>query len=219
MKRQKNPKLEKWMKWLKVIHDEVQDLVVTQRTHREVGEIVAFNPALPHTSEFYEHLGKTYTSHVVIGMRRQVKISDDQISMAGLFAEMIESPECFTRSYFVGLYKGSVVEQFADRDFDKYAAVGAPHIDPMRVETDLQRLRNATADCEKFADRRVAHRDRRALQTIPTYAELDLAISCLDQLYVKYHLLFHAANMDSLLPTRQYDWTDVFRVPWIATSK
>jgi hypothetical protein len=29
-------------------------------------------------------------------------------------------------------------------------------------------------------------------------------------------MLFHASHMDSLLPTRQYDWKAIFRVPWIS---
>jgi hypothetical protein len=48
--------------------------------------------------------------------------------------------------------------------------------------------------------------------------ELDDAIDLLDQLYVKYHLLFHAAWMETLLPTRQYDWQAVFRIPWIPSA-
>jgi hypothetical protein len=53
---------------------------------------------------------------------------------------------------------------------------------------------------------------------VPTYNELDAAIDLVDRLYVKYHLLFHAANMDTTLPTRQYDWQAVFRVPWIPSD-
>jgi hypothetical protein len=106
----------------------------------------------------------------------------------------------------------------ADRDFDKFAMSGAAHIDPHRVEADLSRLRNSTEQLEAFADRRVAHRDPRPPKRIPTYVELDDAIDLLDQLYVKYHLLFHAAWMETLLPTRQYDWQAVFRIPWIPSA-
>ena len=214
-----NKKLSKCLRWLEVIKNEVQDLVMTKRTFHEVQKFIKDNPQLHQPSSFYDYLSRTYVSHVVIGIRRQLKCGDQSISMAGLLEEMIATPEVLTRTYYVGLYKGSVVEQFANKDFDKFAIQGAPHIDPALVSADLEKLRFASKRCEDFADKRLAHRDKREPKELPTYDEVDACIDVLDNLYVRYLLLFHASNMTSLLPEMQYDWKAVFRVPWISLTK
>ena len=135
--------------------------------------------------------------------------------MRRLFEEMIETPQVFSRRYFTDKYKGSVAEDFADKDFSKFATPGALHIDPKFVEADLARLRAATQRCEDFADKRVAHRDKREPKDPPTYKEVDDCVDLLDALYIKYFRLFKQSNMGSLLPTWQHDWKAIFRVPWI----
>lgn len=210
-----DPKLEKWLRWFDVIKVEVQDLVVAKHTFNEVQNLIRSNSKLHKHSSFYDYFARTYVSHVVIGLRRQIKRDDQSISMSRLFEEMIETPQVFSRRYFTDKYKGSVAEDFADKDFNKFATASAPHIDPKFVEADLARLRAATQRCEEFADKRVAHRDKRELKQPPTYKEVDDCVDLLDELYVKYFLLFNQSSMASLLPTWQYDWKAIFRVPWI----
>ncbi|SDH66311.1 hypothetical protein SAMN05216603_111167 [Pseudomonas benzenivorans] len=214
-----NQKLKKWLRWLDIIKGEVQDLVISKHTFHEVQKLIKNNPLLHKPSSFYDYLSRTYVSHVVMGLRRQIKCDNQSISMARLFEEMIESPQAFTRSYYVGLYKGSVAECFADKDFNKFAAPKATHIDPALVEADLACLRDISRRCEDFADKRVVHCDKREPKELPTYNELDACIDLLDQLYSRYFLLFHASNMESLLPTWQYDWKAVFRVSWIPPNE
>ena len=212
-------KLKKWLKWLDVIKAEVQDLVVARRTFHEIQQLIKDNPALHQPNSFYDYLSRTYVTHVVIGLRRQIKCDDQSISLARLFEELIESPHILSRSYYVNLYKGSTVEDFANKDFNKFAAEEASHIDSLLVITDLTKLRDTTKRCEDYADKRLAHRDKREPKILPTFNEVDDCITLLDELYVKYFMLFHASHMDSLLPTRQYDWQTIFRVPWIPQAK
>lgn len=208
-------KLTKWLRWLEVIRAEVQDLVISKYTFHEVQNIIKENPLLHQPSSFYGYLSRTYVSHVVIGLRRQLKCDNQSISMARLFGEMIKTPEALTRTYYVSLYRGTVVEHRADNDFNMFAAPGTPHIDPTLVAADLARLRDASKRCEDFADKRVAHRDKREPKELPTYNEVDACINILDEHCVRYLRLFHGSNPRSLLPSWQNDWKAVFRVPWI----
>lgn len=208
-------KLKKWLKWLSVIHDDIQDLVVAKREFLEIQALIKANPKLHKPNSFYDYLARTYVSHVVIGLRRQIKCDSQSISFASLMKEMIDSPETLSRKYFIGLYKDSVVEDFADKDFDIFASAGAPHIKASLVYDDLARLRKTSESCEEYSDKRVAHWDKRELKYLPTFGELDSCITLLDELYVKYYLLFHATNMESLLPVRQFDPKAIFREPWI----
>lgn len=211
-------KLKKWLRWFDVIKDEVGELVVAKHIFHTIQTIIKTNPSLHQPSSFYHYLSNTYVSHSVVGLRRQIKYSAQSISMRRLLAEMVQSPNTLTRNYFVGLYKGTTSERYANSDFNKFAVSSASHIDPSLVDVDLNRLLDASRRLEDFADKRVAHRDEREPKKLPTYNEIDACIVLLDELYVKYFLLFHAMSMDSLSPTWQYDWTAIFRVPWIPPS-
>ncbi len=212
-------KLQKWLHWIEIIKGEVQDLVVAKHTFHEVQGMIRDNPHLHQHSSFYNYLARTYVSHVVIGIRRQIKCDNQSISMTRLFKEMIDSPQTLPRIYYTAKYMGSVVESLADRDFDKFAVPGGPHIDPNLISSDRANLQAASKCCEDFADKRIAHRDTREPKELTTFNEVDACIDLLDELYVKYHLLFHAGAMDTLLPTWQYDWKTIFRVPWLPPSE
>jgi hypothetical protein len=213
-----DPRLSKWLRWLAVIKIEVQELVVAKHTFHEVQKMIEANPKLQTGNSFYHYFTSTYVSHVVIGLRRQLKTDPQSISLALLLKEITETPEVLSRKYYISLYEGSAVEDLADKDFDRVSAPGLPHIDGSKVLADLQRLREATERCEDFADRRVAHWDKRKPKSPPTYNEVDACIDLLDELFVKYQLTFHAQASETLLPTWQYDWKEIFRTPWIEPS-
>jgi len=208
-------KLEKWIRWLEVIKGEIQDLVVAKYTFTEVQSIVRNNNKIQKNSSFYDYFTRTYLSHTMSGLRRQLKSDKQSISLVRLFEEMISSPETFSRSFYREKYEDSVVQEFADKDFNNFAKPDQSHIDATLIESDLSELRNITKRCEDFTDKRLAHRDKREPKEIPTFKDLDSCIELLDKLYVKYHLLFHATSMDTLLPTWQYDWKSIFRQSWI----
>lgn len=118
-------KLKKWIRWLDIIKGEVSELVIAKHTFHEVQKLIKDNSLLHQPSSFYDYLSRTYISHTVIGLRRQLKCDEQSISMARLFTEMIKEPQTFTRRYYVNLYEGSAVKRYADHDFEKFAASGA----------------------------------------------------------------------------------------------
>ena len=213
-----DPRLSKWLRWLDVIKSEIQDLVISKHTFHEIQRMIAENRKIQVGNSFYRYVTSTYISHSVIGLRRQIKTDSQSISLALLLQELIETPEVLSRKYYVSLYQESTVEDLADKDFNRFAVPGAPHIDSSQVESDLRRLREVTKKCEDFADKRIAHRDKREPKSLPTYNEVDDCINLLDELYVKYLLMFEAKAMDTLLPTWQYDWKEIFRTPWISPA-
>jgi hypothetical protein len=192
---------------------------MTKHTFHEVQKIIKDNPSLPQANSFYIYLTITYVSHVAMGVRRQVKGSQQSISFAQLLEEIVATPHLLSRSYYASLYIGSSVQDMGQADFDQFAKAGAIHIDPNIVAADLERLRDATLKCEVFADKRLAHHDTQHPKQLPTYDELDASVDLLDQLYCRYSLLFHAKAIDTLLPTWQYDWKEIFHTAWLAPDK
>ena len=103
-------------------------------------------------------------------------------------------------------------------DFAPYADASGEHVCPQMVKDDLKALKLAVETHEEFADKRIAHRDKGEPEVIPTFGELDDCIKLLDRTYVKYHLLFYAESIDTLMPTYQYEWKTIFLEPWLKTG-
>ena len=213
----KSQKLEKWLKWMEIIYDEVQLLVLEAKMFWEVQDIIRNNPSIQKPSSFYHYLGSSYLSHALVGLRRQIKPNKDSISFVGLLEDIAQNPTELSLSYYRSR-RGELVILGIDvvkEEFSKYADPNRECVCPRKVTADLDELKKAAKACEEFADKRIAHRDRREPKVIPTYDQLDDCIDLLDRLYVKYHLLFFAEGMITLYPEPQYDWKAIFREPWL----
>lgn len=208
-------KLKKWIRWLKVVHDEVQQLLIAKDIFWTVQGLIEKNKKIQKPSSFYWYLGSTYVSCALIGIRRQIKIDKQNISLARLLSEIGECTAKISREYYRDLYRGFVVENSADRDFDRFCEnPGDPCISAEMVREDLVQLNEAARVCEEFADKRIAHRDKGEPKSLPKFREVDEAIDTLDRLCIKYHHIFHGGSIRTLMPTYQYDWQEIFDHAW-----
>ncbi len=130
-------KLKKWIKWLKIIESEIYDLIITKDIFWEVQDLIKKNKKIQKPSIFNKYMGDTYISHVIIGIRRQVKIDNKSISFARLLSDINKDPIKITRNYFINLYKGSAVEDIADNDFDQFCGEDRNYISHNMVKDDL----------------------------------------------------------------------------------
>lgn len=208
-------RLRKWLRWLKVVHDDIQQLLIKKNIFWEVQDIIKNNSEIHKPSSFYRYLGDTYIAYISIGIRRQVKIDKQSISFARLLTELAQTPTSLSRKYYVGLYKGSTVEHHADRDFDRFCGNDKNCISSDMVVSDLDELILTASVVEDFADKLIAHRDKRQPKVLPRFDQVDQCLDTLDQLYCKYRGVFHASAMSSLMPVYQYDWKKIFTVPWL----
>ena len=236
-----NQKLQKWRIWMKAIEKEIRGLVVDANMFWEVQDIIRSNPRIQKPSAFYRYLGRTYLSHTLAGLRRQIKPQKDSISFVGLLHDVAKNPEELSRDYYrsrcaysdapdisqiesegrkeleeVGITGTSHLKDLINMgDFAKFADASGKHVCPKMVEDDLKRLKSTVEIHEEFADKRIAHWEKDDPEVIPAFGELDEPIKLLDETYVKYHLLFYAESMDTLMPTYQYKWKTIFLEPWL----
>ncbi len=229
-----SPKLEKWLKWMEIIQGEIQTLLRDTNMFWEVQDIIRENPRIQKPSAFYSYLGRTYLSHALAGLRRQIKPQKDSISFVGLLDEIAKNPEELSFKYYcsirwseseaqqltkLGLARfGLDHQEVMKSEFEKYADASGEHVCPKMVKDDLNALKSAVDKHEEFADRRIAHWDKSEPDVIPTFGELDDCIKLLDETYVKYHLLFYAESIDTLMPIYQYEWKTIFLEPWLKTG-
>jgi hypothetical protein len=206
---------EKWKKWLEIIEKEVTDLHRYRHIFDEVQKMVKNNPSIQKPSSFYEFLLKSYVALIVMGIRRQIKIDSQSISLARLLKEIIETPQIIARKRFVEMYANTAAKRHADSDFDQFAGKGGSHVDPSIIEKDLVKLLTDGNKFEDYADKRLAHRDKQEPKLIPTYGETGKFIEDLGNLLKRYVLLFRAEGLIAVLPVYQYDWQLIFKEPWI----
>ena len=235
---EKSQKLEKWLSWMETIHDEILTLVQDANMFWEVQDIIRGNPSLQKPNAFYSYLSRTYLSHALAGLHRQIKSDKERISFVGLLDEIAKNPEVLSRDYFdspslssdgpdlehvektaleeVGLVDSSERNTIIKGDdFAPYADPSGEHICPQMVKDHLTRLKSAIETQGEFIDKRIAHSDKRKPKIVPTFGELDDCIKLLDQTYVTYHFLFYAESIDTLMPTYQYKWKRIFCEPWL----
>jgi predicted Zn-dependent protease len=217
-----------WNKWIDVIRSEITRLSIDRNIFWEVQDIIKNNPKIQKPSSFYDFLRNTYAASALMGVRRQVKIDKDSISFAKLLREICDNPEILSRTRYFAHYKGSSVEEIAKRlgttvekyrsqDFDQFAVKAGDHVDPELIKLDLEKLKSKAQKCEKYADQRVAHFDKKAISIIPRFTDLDSCIDYLEILIKKYYLLFRASVLTRILPESQneYDWKAIFKEAWI----
>ncbi len=212
-------KHEKWLCWLKDMKGEIRELVMAKYIYHEIINIRDNNPHLNKQDNlFFEYLAHTYTSHAVSGIRRQVKYSKQSISFARLLKEIISEPKILSRKRYVELYKPPAID-WADKDFNQFTSPGSAYINPDLVANDLTSLQESSGLPEAFADKHIAHKDQSGLKDPPTYNEVDSCIDLLEKLYIKYHMLFHAVDIDTLFLEPPHDWKNIFSVPWLPSTE
>lgn len=205
-----------WNEWLSTILTDVRGLLINRHIFQEVQKIIRSNAKIQLESSFYEWMGNVYAASAVIGVRRQLDMDKRSISFARLFDEIIKNPQVISRERFTALYKGSVVpKSYAHRDFDRFSGPGGSHVNPELVKVDLSVLEQKAEGIRKFANKRIAHFDKSEFRQVPTYVELDECLDYLEELLKKYLLLFRAEGDLRIVPTWQYDWQQIFRLPWI----
>ena len=215
-----NQKFTKWDGWLDTIYKEVVSLVEYQQIFGKVQNIIKANPEIQEPNPFYRFLANTYGDSSIMGVRRQIKPHRDSISLVGLLEEIIRNLSVLSRKRFVELYRADMQSE-ANCIFDKrFAGTCADHIDPNIVQKDLNELRAHGAKMEAYADKRLAHRDKKQ-PAVPTFGELDPCIDCLKKLTTKYSLLLKAEDLtDCFVPPfiLEVDIEVIFSVPWIRSD-
>ena len=236
---EKSQKLEKWLEWMKTIHDDILALVKDTSMFWEIQDIIRGNSRIQKPNAFYSYLARTYLSHALAGLRRQTKLQKDSISFVRLLEEIAKNPQELSRDYFnsrhphsngpdldqvvgkpgleaVGIVDASQLKEIIKMDdFAQYADASGVYVCSQMVKDDKTRLESEVKKHVEYVDKRIAHWDKREPKVVPTFGELDNCIKLLDQTYVKYHLLFHAESMDTLMPTYQYEWKSIFCEPWL----
>jgi hypothetical protein len=212
------PRIKKWVRWLDVIKHQLYSAMESRLVYTTTVEIVTTNYTLPQRSAFYGRIQLWYAESIIMAVRRQAKVGQG-ISLAGLMRDVAHHPKEVTREYWLGLWKGHVLEEGADSQFDALIGRGTEYIEAAAVERDLDELNRLASSCEAYADKRIAHHDPGGEPKPPTFGELDVALDALDRMLKKYYLYVTADGIASTVPVIQHDWLAVFEHAWLTPAQ
>jgi len=102
----------------------------------------------------------------------------------------------------------------AEKEFDRLAEPGAPHLERKHVQPDNERLKKVSTVIEQYATRRIAHLDQEEPSVIPTFPELNAALDEFERIIRRYKLLLEADG-GQIVPVLMYPWRAVLHEPWI----
>lgn len=219
-----NPRLKKRCAWLETIERDVEMVFMYRRIFSETKDIVEKNERIDLSNPFFSLFSITYMDSSVMGIRRQLKIDPKSISLARLLTEIAHHPELVTRSDHYELYDKHadrfplrIIERLRRQTFDEFALPDSPTISAEIVSRDLKTLQETCKRAEIFADRRIAHLDKRKPPVDLNLEIIFKALDTLETLIKRYHLLFFAEEIE-LTPGLPCPISDVFREPWVKSS-
>src|SRR5205807_480083 len=88
------------------------------------------------------------------------------------------------------------------------------NIEPSRVAADVTALENLSKSVREFADKYVAHHDRKRTPTTLTFGKLRDAVETLKGMFRRYYALIMNSDIDLIISYSENPMA-IFTFPWI----
>jgi hypothetical protein len=189
-------KFEKWIKWSDAIQADLRSTVILNLIYHDLADIVKANDALPQENPLYWYLSVQHAQSIAMAVRRQVKNQRDSISLIGLLEDVRDNANLITRSRTLSGIDRAFVPRFATA-FDDISQ-GGDTLSEEVISKDIAEVRNAAAILEEYADRVVAHLDKRQPKSWPMYDDLHGALETLERVLYRYRFVITGSLGGSL---------------------
>jgi hypothetical protein len=207
-------------KWLAELWPKVRQLRLDHDIFTEVQEMIARNPALHHSSHFYEWLRNMYVSGMTMSIRR---LMDDDKRTRSLLQFLLRvrsdrgvvSRERYRQLYLArNNYSEGYMSRYVEDTYDAY--VGTSHTEPpiQQVQGQIDELHKRTHLFIELGNKVIGHSDVTPPSTVPRFAEVGDVIYSMEKILQYYNQLLTAAHRSADI-NWQYDWKAIFRVAWI----
>jgi hypothetical protein len=208
--------LNNWKGALEGITSDVIDMVESRYLFTRTMEVAVANPDLGAGGFFWDHFKKNYASTMVLSIARQVDNKKEVQSLLRLLLDIKKHHESITKDWYSDEYQKSPAlgKEFGIIAFEEKFGKGE-YLDENIVQSDIDSLLTVTSKIEDFRHKRVAHKNKNeSLIFDVNFDDLSNALNELERIVKKYQVLINQSGME-LMPTIQYDWEKVYRLPWI----
>ncbi len=217
-----SPKIGKWHQQIEVLEHQVMSLHHDRAMWRAIVDGLE-EQADANRGVFLDHYTRMYVDASAIAVRRIASETTDDhaISLGRLLTDIGANCGLITQKQFVARYEEpNDTEEWRQRAARQqgehdWMVLGGPGdaLNAERVAEDLERLRSTAASVSGFADRTIAHIDKRGVKDQPTFAELDRAVGTLGVVLGRYSVLVRGSQLAFYEPAIQLDWRSPFRRP------
>jgi hypothetical protein len=212
----------KWQEWTRRIEADLARVVDDQATFDQFRSVVEENAKWLDGNSgapFIDLIKRSYAAAAFMGIRRQLKVDDQSISLVRLLKQLAEGADQVTLDRYKELqdagtapwdWRKAALEELADESNPSV-------ISRQKVEADIARVRQINERIEELADRVVAHHDKRGSEAKVSFDDLRGSIGAFDQIVQKYIVLFtgNSYSGETLKANVAWDWKKIFRTPWI----
>jgi hypothetical protein len=222
-----NPQLE-WSRWVAWVGDDpttpnifkdIVGMLYTRQVWDGFRIVYERAPAEAHAdSTFQSWITQNYVRAQGLGVRRQVDVRSDVISIGRLIDRVARFPEVLSRDHLFDRTSQWSTREESDATFSRVVGAG-DFIDPAIPATDLDDLRVGTARVRKMVTKEFAHYDTNhgRFSEGVTFGDLHAAIDVVVQMAVKYRRMIHGADMHPEVAMTH--WPRIFRVAWISDDE
>lgn len=213
-----------WQRWqgrCKVIKDDLSGDVGDNSTARHFRQMVQDNQAW-----IKQHQGLPFCSFVLrsdvtraaLGVRRHVKNDKKAVSLVRLMSQMATCAHAITVEFYLQHFPaGAEGIEWQEASFQTLSADGTK-VSAQIIDADLAGLKQLAATIEGFADRKLAHLDKRGFDGRFAWRDLDACIDDFNSVACKYLCFLTGTARTSLAPVLQYDQERIFKMPLIKPS-
>ncbi|MEV6471554.1 hypothetical protein [Streptomyces sp. NPDC051657] len=162
-----------------------------------------------------------YVNTQCTGIRRECDSKEQTSSLENCLQELIKYPGMANRSRFEAYVdlNAKIEARFKatnKRKFDAFAeAPGSPDIDPVKVQTDIDRLRAAALTTRTYTNKVVAHRQHMTTKISLALTDLDTALNTVGEVLKRYYTLRHPPMIKgNLTPDLPLGWERPYQAAW-----
>ena len=207
----------RWKDELKFCMDLISEVLRSRNIYNKVVEIIQSNPKINYGNRHHSWMKRNYEHATLMALRRLTDHNNRTLSLKRLIDEISKHHELLNRSWFVNMdeYKHLPLDT-KNRTFDRMVGEGNDVYPIDEIKKDKKFINKAKSLIKEFINKRIAHHENvEKIEKIPSYDELDEIIDGFEEIIIKYWMLLTGEYHDGLVPHVQYDWLDIFKVPWI----
>ena len=199
--------LPNWTAWIEQVCTELTTLDYHDKLVSELNQIITANPALMEENPLTEWMSLVHAADVALRIRRQVDDDDRAMSLLRLLSKLQPYESELLRNRVEARPEGVSAEQMA-------IAVSGEGRTTLDVKLDITTLGIQTKHIVCYADRVVAHADRRGMPSPPTWAELHAATEVVISTAERYFLLL-TGNQRGIRLAAPLNVKRFFLEPWV----
>ncbi|HEY2475811.1 MAG TPA: hypothetical protein VGI19_13560 [Candidatus Cybelea sp.] len=221
-------RVEAWRQAVRALNAEVTNLEWFRDEFARVERIVRENPRILNAESYFPaHVKRWYSESQVMRIRRLVEplTSGFEVwSLLQLLEDMRRAAEAFTRSEIEGLFDADDAPEYPEdlRDFlveSMWKNVGdikdgADRLRARHIKEDIKNLHDATDELKRYADLMLAH-NAKEKPASPPFTAVSAATDEIVRIAKRYTATLTGDSMISFSPVDQFNWYDVFHMPWI----